>query len=131
VPIPGRKPNLIVLESRRKSKRDSSPSVDQLKLETILGMRRELQELEESVGVALSKGARIEPGVHTAQLVPERRRGEFFMKLIILIFLLATLTSACSRPAVIEDVNGDGRIDLQDIMESAPDPSREMESPLA
>ncbi len=85
--------------------------------------RRELREIEESIAIALSKGARVEPGVHTAQLVPERRRGEFFMKLVILIVLLATIPAVCSRASVIEDVNGDGKIDVSDFVESASAPS--------
>jgi len=31
--------------------------------------------MEEAIAIALSKGARIEPGIHTAELVPERRSG--------------------------------------------------------
>src|SRR6266404_8713701 len=71
MPIPGRSRNLIVLHSRRKGKKEDGPEVDQLQLETALLKRRELREIEESIAIALSKGARVEPGVHTAQLVPE------------------------------------------------------------
>ncbi len=57
--------------------------VTQLKLEMFLGMRRELREMEESIAVALSKGARIEPGIHKPELIPVRRNGKLYMKLVI------------------------------------------------
>lgn len=122
--IPVRSRNLVVLDSPPKTRKHSGPSVDQLKLETILGMRRQLRELEESIGLALSKGAHVEPGIHTAQLVPERRRGEFFMKLVILIIFLAMLPALCSRAGAFEDVNRDGKIDALDFLESASSPDR-------
>jgi len=89
----------------------------------VLGMRRELREMEESIALALSKGAHVEPGVHTAELLPQRRRGECFMKLVILVLLLAVLPAVCSRMSVIEDVNGDGRIDVSDFFESGSSPA--------
>lgn len=118
MPNHGRRRNLIVLESRRKSKKEIGPLIDQLKLEMIIGMRRELREMEESIGVALSKGAHVEPGIHTAQLIPQRRHGDFFMKLVILAIFLALVPAVCCRAGVFEDVNGDGKIDVSDLIET-------------
>jgi hypothetical protein len=121
VSIPGLRRNLLVLKSRHfKAKKDNSLVVDQLKLEMFLGMRRELAEMEESIAVALSKGARVEPGVHKAELVPERRSGDgsgagLVMKLVILLFLLVVAPAVISLRPLVEDVNGDGKIDIVDL----------------
>ena len=55
----------------------------QVNLEMVLLMRRELRELEEEIAVALSKGAKVEDGVHTAELVPVRKNGKLYLKLVI------------------------------------------------
>lgn len=60
-----------------------SKCISQVDLEELIYRRRCLMELEEGIAVALSKGARVDTGIHTAELVPERRRGELFMKLVI------------------------------------------------
>ena len=66
--------------------------ITQLKLEMLLGMRRELIEMEESIAVALSKGAAVDPGIHTAELVIARdedgvavrdESGHVLLKLVI------------------------------------------------
>lgn len=98
----------------------------QVQLEMILGMRRELMQMEESLAVALSKGARVEPGIHSAELVPERRRNtsrELIMKLVVLVIFFATLPAVCSRAGAFEDVNGDGKIDVQDFLEGGNAPA--------
>jgi len=121
VSIPGLRGNLLVLKSRHfKTKKDNSAVIDQLKLEMFLGMRRELAEMEESIAVALSKGARVEPGIHKAELVPERRSGDgpgagLMMKLVILLFFLAVAPSVLSQRPFLEDLNGDGKIDIVDL----------------
>lgn len=98
----------------------------QVQLEMILGMRRELMQMEESIAIALSKGGRVEPGIHSAELVPERRRNagrDLVMKLVVLVIFLATLPAVCSRASAFEDVNGDGKIDVQDFVESGAAPA--------
>lgn len=114
IAVPSR--SLIVLKSRHfKAKKDRPLEVDQLKLEMVLGMRRELRELEESIAIALSKGASVKQGIHKAELVPERRSGRdgcLRMKLIIALFLLIVLAPAFARHRLFEDLNGDGQIDV-------------------
>jgi hypothetical protein len=64
---------------------DDVPSwlITQLKLEMLLGMRRELHEMEESIAIALSKGAHIEPGIHKPELIPVRKNGKLYLRLVI------------------------------------------------
>jgi len=40
------------------------------------------------------------------------------MKLVILILFFAILPAACSPVSVIEDVNGDAKIDMVDVIQS-------------
>lgn len=103
--ISGRRRNLVVLKSRHfKAKKESAPVIEQLKLEMFLGMRRELAEMEENIAIALSKGARNEPGIHKAELIPERRPGSgagagFRMKLIIIAIFVVLLPAASAAVA--------------------------------
>jgi hypothetical protein len=92
--------------------------IGQVELEELIFRRRELMELEEGIASALSCGASVEDGVHTARLVPERRDGfgrELFLKLVITIFLLAVIPGAHRRRSLFEDLNGDGKVDFADI----------------
>ncbi len=66
--------------------------ISQLDLEMWLGMRRAMLELEEQMAIALSKGIRVEPGIHTAELVLMRdddgvplrdEDGQLSLKLVI------------------------------------------------
>lgn len=120
-----RKNNLILLRSHSsgiRNRESGEGHVGQVDLEELLLRRREVMELEERIALALSKGARVETGVHTAELVPERRHSagrELFLKLVILIFFFAVLPAVCSPVGLIEDVNGDGKIDMLDFIESS------------
>jgi hypothetical protein len=119
-----RRSNLILLRSRNGRIHDKETGdrlVGQVDLEELILRRREVTELEEKIAVALSTGARVETGIHTAELVPERRRAgrELFLKLVVLLLLLTVLPAVCSRTSVMEDVNGDGKIDVLDFIESA------------
>ena len=76
-----------------------------------------MTEAEEEVAVALSKGASVEAGVHTAELVPERRPHggrELILKLVILLVLLAVPLLGL-RAGLVGDVNGDGKVDIVDL----------------
>jgi hypothetical protein len=85
---------LIVLASKR-GKKNRAPVIGQVELEMLILRRRELMEQEEQIAVALSKGVGVEPGVHKATLVPERKHdddsgiGTLVMKLVVFLILLA------------------------------------------
>lgn len=57
--------------------------ITQLKFEKFFLARREARELEEEIATALSRGAKIEDGIHTAELVPVRKNGKLYLKLVI------------------------------------------------
>jgi hypothetical protein len=65
------------------SVRRDSAVVGQAELEELIYRRIELENLEERIAVALSKGARVERGVHTAELVPTRDDGHVYLKLVV------------------------------------------------
>jgi hypothetical protein len=52
-------------------------------LEELIGRRSELEDLEQKIAVALSKGVTVERGIHTAELVPTRNDGHVYLKLVI------------------------------------------------
>jgi len=80
-PVTGKR-TLVVLKSKHfKAKKE--PVVEQLKIEMLLGMRRELGEMEEEIALALSRGAKVEPGIHTAKLLPVRKNGKLYLKLTV------------------------------------------------
>jgi hypothetical protein len=60
-----------------------SKCVGQVDLEELIYRRIELENVEERIAVALSKGARVERGVHTAELVPTRDDGHVHLKLVV------------------------------------------------
>jgi len=80
-PVPGKR-TLVVLKSRH-FKKEKAPVVDQFKIEMLLAMRRELGEMEEGIALALSRGVKVEAGVHTAKLLPMRKNGKLYLKLVI------------------------------------------------
>ncbi len=46
--------------------------------------RREFAEFDEVIAVALSRGAKVQPGVHTAELLPVRNEdGSIHLKLVV------------------------------------------------
>ncbi len=78
------KRTLVVLKSRHfKAKKENAPVIEQLKIEMLLLQRRELAEMEEGIALALSRGVKVEPGVHTAKLLPVRKNGKLYLKLVI------------------------------------------------
>ena len=82
-PVTGKR-TLLVLKSRHfKAKKENAPVVEQLKIEMLLGMRRELREMEEAIALALSCGAKVEAGIHTAKLLPVRKNGKLYLELVI------------------------------------------------
>jgi len=57
--------------------------ITQFKLESLFGLRRELQELEEEIALALSHGAKVEEGIHSAELIPVRNDGKLHLELVL------------------------------------------------
>ena len=80
--------NLVVITSRSRF----SGSISQADLAELKFRRRELTDIEEAMAMALSKGSRVEPGLHTAELVLHRDEdgksardefGQLSLKLVI------------------------------------------------
>jgi len=57
--------------------------ITQFKLEVLFSRRKELRELEKEIALTLSRGAKVEDGVHTAELIPVRKNGKLYLKLVI------------------------------------------------
>ncbi len=58
--------------------------ISQEDLELWILRRRQFREADEPIAVALSRGAKIEPGVHTAELLPVRNEdGSVHFKLMV------------------------------------------------
>jgi len=65
------------------SVRNSCGTISQVDLEELICRRIELEDLEKRIAVALHKGARVETGVHTAELVPTPEDGHTYLKLMV------------------------------------------------
>jgi len=78
---------LILMDSERVRKNargaTAQKQIPQMDIEELLARKRLFEEWEEEMAVALAKGAEVEPGVHTMQLVPCRTRSGFAMKLVV------------------------------------------------
>jgi len=77
---------LVLIDSERGKKSRGATAqaeIPQGDIEELLARRRLFEEFEEELAVALSKGAKVEPGVHDLQLVPHRSRSGFVLKLVV------------------------------------------------
>lgn len=108
--------SLLLITQRKKELHLREAVVRQADIEEVLALRRRLMESETKIGVALSGGASVEPGVHAAELVPEFRGNgyrELVMKLVIICLLLVA-PFIYAQNGLLRDLNGDGKIDFAD-----------------